>query len=86
MSRSILILAALMLVTACSAGSGNYKRPSVSSDPGKMSAETLCFRYASAKDPKLGDEIDARGIDCFAVLEDDPLYTDPSMSHGGLRY
>lgn len=62
-------LIALILLTACS----GYNTPTVSGDPAKMSADTLCFRYASSKDPALGTEIAARGLDCTSLLRDDPL-------------
>ncbi|MCB1532064.1 MAG: hypothetical protein KDJ35_04250 [Alphaproteobacteria bacterium] len=70
MARIYVMMACLLLLGACS----GYKAPSMSGDPAKMSADTLCFRYASAKDPALGAEIDRRDLDCAALLQDDPLY------------
>jgi hypothetical protein len=65
-----------LLLTACG---GNFKHPS--RDPAKMSAETLCFRYASQpRDEALSNEVKARRLDCASMLERDPLYHDPSRS------
>jgi hypothetical protein len=72
--RTILITS-LLLLTACSGS--NYRTPGLSGTPSKMSSDTLCFRYASSKSPDLAAEIDARNIDCAALLRDDPLYTGP---------
>jgi hypothetical protein len=59
----------LMAVSACS-GSG-YKTPSMNSDPARMSADTLCYRYAYAKsDPKLAAEVKARNLDCREILDE----------------
>lgn len=74
----VTLLAMTLLVLAACAG--NYKTPGVAKDPSKMSADTLCFRYASAKDPALGAEIERRGLDCTALLRDDPLYSGPDES------
>jgi hypothetical protein len=62
-----LLVASLFLLAACS----GYKTPSVSSNPSKMSGDTLCYRYAYAKsDPALAAEVKARGLDCRQTLED----------------
>lgn len=73
MKHALLII--VLTLTACS----NYRTPSASGNPAKMSSDTLCYRYASSRDSELGDEIRRRGIDCGAILESDPLY-------GGGRY
>ena len=70
------LLAMTLSLTACA----GYKTPSLSGDPSKMSADTLCFRYESSKDPALGAEIDARNIDCAGLLREDPLYSGPDDS------
>ncbi|MGB4107611.1 MAG: hypothetical protein WBK55_07425 [Alphaproteobacteria bacterium] len=63
------IIFPLVLLTACS----GYKSPSMSSDPSKMSADTLCYRYAYAKsDRALKDEIRARGLECEEILRAQP--------------
>ncbi len=67
--KNLTFLLALLLLTACA----GIKAPSMSGDPSKMSADTLCFRYASSEDPVLGAEIAARGLDCVTILRDDPL-------------
>jgi len=66
---SIFIL--IFSLTACS----SYRTPTVSSDPSKMSSDTLCFRYETTKKRKLGDEVARRRLDCAVILETDPLYT-----------
>lgn len=58
-----------LLLTACA----GYKTPGLDQAPHEMSADTLCFRYASSKDPALAAEIDARNLDCAALLRDDPM-------------
>ena len=60
----------LLTITACG---GHYKTTSLSGDPAKMSADTLCFHYASSKNPKFATEIDARNLDCTTLLRDNPL-------------
>lgn len=74
MRRHLILIVGLLL-----AGCASYKHPSTSSDPAKMSADTLCFRYASSKDEALADEINARGIDCMDMLKDDPLYNNRDL-------
>ena len=64
----MLIISMVLLLTAC-------KTPGVDKPPSQMSSETLCFRYASAKDPALGAEIARRNLDCTAILREDPLYS-----------
>lgn len=64
-----LAMAGALFLTACV----DYKTPGVSKEPSKMSADKLCFDYASSKDAMLGAEITARGLDCAAILRDDPL-------------
>lgn len=67
MIRAFLILSVLIL-PACQ----SLKRPS--SDPVKMSSDTLCYRAAGAKkNEAYTDEIRARGLDCRRILEYDPL-------------
>jgi hypothetical protein len=62
-----IFLLSLLLLGACA---GNYKAPSLSGNPQSMSAETLCFRYAGAKnDPAIVAEITARRLDCGQLLE-----------------
>lgn len=75
-----LFYSALLLLSACS----GYKSPSMSSDPSKMSADTLCYRYAYAKsDPRLRDEIKARGLECGEILRQQPHSGhDPSNAVG----
>lgn len=52
------------------AGCEGYKTPGFSNDPAKMSGDTLCYRYAYAKSgPEMKKEVDARGLDCREVLE-----------------
>lgn len=63
------MLAMTLVLSACA----GYNAPSMSGDPARMSADTLCFRYESSKNPDLGAEISARGLDCTALLERDPL-------------
>jgi hypothetical protein len=68
-----LTLAMTLTVTAC-VSTGTYKSPSVSGNPSKMSADTLCYRAATARaNAALKDEIRARNLDCAAILESDPL-------------
>ena len=64
-----LMLVLAMPLTACQ----SYRTPSMSGDPAQMSSDTLCFRYASSKDPELGAEIARRNLDCARLLESDPL-------------
>lgn len=67
--RSGLVLMVLLFTSACA----DYRTPGVSGDPGRMSADTLCYRYAYAKkDPKLKEEIAARGLDCKSILDSQP--------------
>lgn len=67
----------LLLLTLCLAACGgmdNFKHPTFS-NPQSMSADTLCYRYATAqKDANLDAEVHARGLDCDAILAEDPLY------------
>jgi hypothetical protein len=74
------IIFPLVLLTACS----GYKTPSMSSDPSKMSADTLCYRQAYAKsDPRLRDEIESRGLECGEILRQQPhAGQDPSRAVG----
>ena len=69
MKQLSLIVSVLITLTACQ----SYRTPSMSGDPAGMSADTLCFRYASSKDPELGAEIARRNLDCARLLESDPL-------------
>jgi hypothetical protein len=74
------LIIALLLLSACS----GYKSPSMSGDASKMSADTLCYRQAYAKsDPRLRDEIAARGLDCDEILRQQPHSgQDPSRAVG----
>lgn len=69
------LLVCLMLLAACSGNTGPYKTPTISnSNASSMSDTTLCYRYAGAKRSQaLNDEVESRGLDCGAMLEDDPL-------------
>jgi hypothetical protein len=74
MKYPVLFFSACLLLAACA---GGYRHPGMHQDPSKMSADTLCFRYASSKDPALAAEIAARSLDCTALLREDPLYSGP---------
>ena len=63
-------LIAVLILTACA----DYRTPSISGDPVRMSSDTLCFRYANSKDPALEAEIARRDLDCAALLREDPLF------------
>lgn len=64
-----ILLAALLVLTACE----GYRAPGTS-DPAKMSGDTLCYRYAYAKTNRaLKEEVVNRNLDCRAVLEEQPL-------------
>lgn len=71
------LVSALIVLAACSnndAGSGNSRYNHPSSSPSRMSSDTLCYRAAGAKEnPEVKAEIKARGLDCRAILENDPL-------------
>lgn len=76
MWRSGFFISALVLLAACSgndAGGGkSYNHPSTSAS--KMSSDTLCYRAAGAKEnADIKAEIKSRGLDCRAILENDPL-------------
>ncbi|MEM7651336.1 MAG: hypothetical protein AAF204_04555 [Pseudomonadota bacterium] len=73
MKHFAMILALSILSLAALSACQNYRTPSLSGDPAKMSSDTLCFRYASSKAPELGAEIARRNLDCAALLRDDPL-------------
>ncbi len=63
-------LSLLAMTTGCASG---YKTPSVSNNPHSMSADTLCYRAAYAKDdPAVQEEIAARGLDCAENLSQQP--------------
>lgn len=65
--HAIWITSLTLAMTAC--GGGTYKTPSVS-NPQSMSGETLCYRYAYAKDdPAIKAEIEARNLDCNKAFE-----------------
>lgn len=76
------LLFPLLLLAACA---GNYKHPSIS-NPQSMSADTLCYRYGTnPQSQELAAEIESRGIDCSAILKDEPLYTGrPEETERGL--
>lgn len=64
------VLASALMSAACD--TATMRRPS--SNPAKMSSDTLCYRAATAKkDEAVIDEIRARHLNCDAVLENDPL-------------
>lgn len=64
-----ILIVGIITLSACS----GYKTPSMSSDPSKMSADTLCYRQAYAKsDPRLRDEVKARGLECAEILRQQP--------------
>lgn len=64
--RIILPATCLFLLAACAAG--DFKRPA--RDPQAMSADTLCYRGAFAKnDEAVQEEIAARRLDCARILE-----------------
>lgn len=66
-----------MILTACSAADyEGFRAPSLSGDPARMSADTLCYRAAYAKEnPALQEEVRARNLDCAQILDAQP--------HGG---
>lgn len=64
----------LLIASLSGCSSGNYKTPGVSKAPSELSADTLCFDYATSKKPELAAEIEARNLDCAGLLRDDPLY------------
>ncbi len=69
--KTLLTLSLVLILCGCA----NTNHPSVRSNPATMSSDTLCYRYATAKrDPAYGAEVKARGLDCAAILESDPLY------------
>ncbi|MCB9977348.1 MAG: hypothetical protein H6858_07105 [Rhodospirillales bacterium] len=74
MKRLLLLSVALML-SACSGETlGGFRAPTLSGDPAKMSADTLCYRAAYAKeDPALLAEVKARNLDCGQILESQPF-------------
>jgi len=53
-----------------------------------MSADTLCFRYASNQSPALEKEITRRDLNCERLLEADPIYqsqTSPGTDDRAMR-
>ncbi|MCE7887796.1 MAG: hypothetical protein DYH13_09900 [Alphaproteobacteria bacterium PRO2] len=74
------MMTSILLLAACS----GYKTPGLSGDPSKMSADTLCYRYAYGKSNRaLKDEIDARGLECGEILREQPHSgQDPSRAVG----
>ena len=66
------LLPCLLLLCACV--TENYRAPSLSGNPSKMSADTLCYRAAYAKeDPALIEEVKARNLDCGEILGTQPF-------------
>lgn len=64
-----LLLIACLALAACD----GMKGPSLSGDPARMSGDTLCYRAAYAKDDAaINNEIQARHLDCKAMLEEHP--------------
>lgn len=64
--RTIALFACLALLPACA---GGFKHPAAG-NPQSMSADTLCYRAAFAKDDQaIRDEIAARRLDCARILE-----------------
>lgn len=74
------IMASLLLLAACS----GYKSPSMSSDPSKMSGDTLCYRHAYGESSRaMKEEIRARGLECDEILRQQPHSgQDPSRAVG----
>lgn len=72
--KRLLLVPAAVILSACSGETlGSFRAPSLSGDPAKMSADTLCYRAAYAKeDPALREEVKARNLDCEAILAAQP--------------
>ncbi len=66
-----LAMTGVLFLSACA----GYKSPSLSGDPAKMSADTLCYRYDGRADSPVGKEIASRNLDCTEVLRADPVYS-----------
>lgn len=79
MKFASLTLIALLTLSAC--GDGSFRRPTASNkDADTMSAETLCYRNATAKKSEAVDaEVKSRNLDCAAILQEDPLYNDKAQ-------
>lgn len=71
-----LAMTGLLFLTACA----GYKSPSLSGDPAKMSADTLCYRYDGNAASPVGKEIAARNLDCIEVLRADLVYSGSTTS------
>ncbi len=66
------LLPSLLLLCACVTEGARI--PSLSGNPSKMSADTLCYRAAYAKeDPALIEEVKARNLDCGEILGTQPF-------------
>ena len=66
------LLPSLLLLCACV--TDDIRAPSLSGNPSKMSADTLCYRAAYAKeDPALIEEVKARNLDCGEILGTQPF-------------
>ncbi|HBR68263.1 MAG TPA: hypothetical protein DEA55_02685 [Rhodospirillaceae bacterium] len=74
--RCLLAMTGALFLTACA----GYKSPSLSGDPSKMSADTLCTRYDGREDSPIGKEIASRNLDCMRVLGADPVYSGSTTS------
>ncbi|MCB9982797.1 MAG: hypothetical protein H6861_03850 [Rhodospirillales bacterium] len=66
-----LALIACLLLTAC----GDYRTPTASQDPAKLSDHTLCYRAQTTGKGELKAEAAKRNLDCRAEIENDPLLT-----------
>ena len=65
------VLAMTMVLTGCA----TMKSPSISGDPARMSADTLCYRGAYARSSEaIQSEIAARNLDCRAILAQQPVF------------
>lgn len=75
--RKLIVFSTCIILTACSAADyEGFRAPSLSGDPARMSADTLCYRAAYAKEnPALQEEVRARNLDCAQILDAQP--------HGG---
>ncbi len=80
----LLLSAALLFLVGCSGGDDGfdkYKTPTLDNSA-NMSADTLCYRYAYAKENRsLKEEVRNRGLDCAAILESQSTYSDSRIEH-----
>ena len=74
----------VLVLTACMGACATMKSPSITGDPARMSADTLCYRAAHARASEaINAEIAARNLDCRAILAQQQAFNDRS-SGGGL--